>query len=318
MSERFNLKKYSSKFYAWLKIARIQFYPMTFIAYGLGSACAFITFHRFNVSIFLLGYIALFLIELCAILANEYYDYDTDRINKNFSIFTGGSRILVEGRLGFKEIKIGITAILCLIVVSGYLLIKIGRYASLAIILFLLLAGIFMGLGYTVQPMKFCYRGLGEIVVAITHSPYVIMCGFIFQTGAWRDPLPWLLSIPLFFAVLAAITLSHIPDLLADKEVSKKTIAVIFGPAFAAIMAMCFICIAAISGSLVWSFKIIRGPYALIILIVIFHVIILLSALFSLIKSNNFDRRINQIMGLALSYIVWFGLIPLVLLLRNL
>lgn len=143
MSEQPNLKKDYSKFYAWLKIARIQFYPMTFIAYGLGAVCAFITFHRFSISIFLLGYTALFLVELCAILANEYYDYDTDRINKNFSIFTGGSRILV-----------------------------------------------------------------------------------------------------------------------------------------------------------------------LVILIVIFHAIILLSALFSLIKSNNFDRLINQIMGLAMSYIVWFGLIP--------
>ena len=40
MSEQPNLKKDYSKFYAWLKIARIQFYPMTLIAYGLGAVCA--------------------------------------------------------------------------------------------------------------------------------------------------------------------------------------------------------------------------------------------------------------------------------------
>ena len=310
MSEQLDLKSHR-KFYAWMRIARIQFYPMTFIAYSLGAACAFTVFHRFDIAIFLAGYSALFLIELCAILANEYYDYDTDRINKNFSAFTGGSRALVEGRLGFREIKTGISIALCLIIASGYLLIKIDRYAAPGLIIFLLLTGIFLGLGYTVRPLKFCYRGLGEIVVGITHSPYVILCGFIFQAGTWRNPLPWLLSGPLFFAVLAAIILADIPDFPADKEVSKRTIAVIFGPRFTAIAAMCLICIAAVCGILLLRFKIIKDSPALLIMIIIPHAIILLSMLAGLIRSNNFNRRIDNIMAMALSYIAWFGLIPL-------
>ncbi len=37
-----------------------------------------------------IGYLVLFFIELSAILANEYYDYWTDRFNKNAGPFTGG------------------------------------------------------------------------------------------------------------------------------------------------------------------------------------------------------------------------------------
>ena len=300
------------KIIAWIKIIRLHFYPMTFIAYSLGTVAAARNLKRWNPEVYWVGYLVLFFIELSTILTNEYYDYGTDRLNKNASPFTGGTRVLVEGKLGFAEVKAGIWASLILAVGLGYLLIRSDEQVTSLSILLLILLGLFLGLEYTAPPLKFSYRGLGEITVGLTHSPYVILCGYIFQGGSWTDPLPWLLSIPLFFATLAAIILAGIPDRLADQQVSKKVITVLWGPREAVLLAAFFACLASLSAFLLRYFQIIRGSSSTIILAAIPHGIVLLLALFKLIKSGNYDRRIDGIMVLALSYIIWFGLIPLI------
>jgi 1,4-dihydroxy-2-naphthoate octaprenyltransferase len=295
-----------------MKIIRLHFYPMTWIAYSLGSMAAFTDVKKWNLKVYWVGYLVLFFIELSTILANEYYDYGTDRLNKNAGPFTGGTRVLVEGKLGFAEVKAGIFASLFLALGFGYLLIRINEQVSSFSILLLIITGLFLGLGYTAPPLKFSYRGLGEITVALTHSPYVILCGYIFQQGSWTDTLPWVLSVPLFLATLPAIILAGIPDRLADKQVSKKVITVLWGPQEAILLAAFFACLASLSGFLLWYFQIIRGSSSILILAAIPHGIILLIALFKLIQSGNYDRRIDGVMVLALSYIIWFGLIPLI------
>ena len=300
------------KILAWLKIVRLQFYPMTWIAYSMGAVAACTHIGKWDLKVYLIGYLVLFFIELSTILVNEYYDYDTDRANKNFGPFTGGTRVLVEGQLGFPEVRAGIWTSLILTVAFGYLLIRFDTRASSFSILLLILLGLILGLGYTAPPLKFSYRGLGEWIVALTHSPYVILCGYVFQGGSWTEPLPWILSIPLFFATLSAIILAGIPDRLADTAASKKVIAVLWGPRKAVLLAALFVCLSSLSGLLLSYFQIIRGSSSRLIWASIPHGIILLVVLFKFIRSWNYDRRIDGIMALALSYIIWFGLIPLI------
>ena len=305
------------KVLAWLKIIRLQFYPMTWVAYSLGAVAASSGSRNFDLQVYGVGYLVLFFLELSTILTNEYYDYGTDRLNKNAGPFTGGTRMLVEGKLGFREVKTGILVALVLVIGVGSMLIRINPRVSPLSIILLLLIGVFLGLGYTAPPFKFSYRGLGELTVGLTHSPYVILCGYIFQGGSWESPLPWLLCLPLFFATLGAITLAGIPDRLADQAVSKRVLAVIFGPRGAVILASFFVCIAAISGMLLWYFRIIQGIRGGMILLVIPHGLILLFVLFKLIQSSNYDRKIDGIMTLSLSYIIWFGIIPLLALMAG-
>ncbi len=304
--------KVRTKLPFWLKIARLQFHPMALIAYSMGSTCAYITSQKFNLLLYAVGYAVLFFIEFSTILTNEYCDYEADRLNKNFSLFTGGTRVLVDGGLRFYEVKIGIFVGLALM--SGFvsLLVTVNRDVTFLLTFFLIFLGVFLGLGYTLPPLKFSYRGLGEIVVGATHSTYLILCGYTFQTGNWKHPLPWLLSIPLFFSVLAANTLAGLPDRLSDMAVSKKSFAVIFGPRKAAAMAACFAMIAALSGMWIWLDRGRGRALAVEMIIVISHGLILLLALSRLMRSNHFDERIDRIMALSLTYIIWFGLLPII------
>ena len=93
------------KFISWLKIIRLQFYPMTFLAYTVGALSSLKILNKFDLTVYLLGYLAMFFIEFVTVISNEFYDLETDRINKNYSQFTGGSRMLVEGKILLNEVQ---------------------------------------------------------------------------------------------------------------------------------------------------------------------------------------------------------------------
>jgi len=304
-------KKFSAKAWSWIKISRLHFYPMPWIVYSLGAVAAYSTYREFNLSIYVLGYVFLFLVELCSILTNEYFDFKTDMQNKNSGLFNGGSRVLVENRLGFREVRTAIAILLLLIFGTGYVLLKISSDVQPLLMVSFLFIGLFLGLGYTLPPLKFSYHGIGEIVVAITFSPYLILCGYVFQSGVWKDTFPWFISIPLLFAILSAITISGVPDFQADRAAKKRTIAVIFGPRMAIILSGICISVAALSWIALYYFEILKGWSGVLIFVVLLHTSVLLTVLFQLMRSGHFDRKINRAMVLTLSYLLWFGLIPL-------
>lgn len=296
---------------------RLQFYPMSLVAYSLGATMAGAKGLKLILNTYLSGYAYLFLLELCAVLSNELWDLPTDRINRNASFLNGGPRVLVEGRLTPEDVQTFLSLVLCLRVISGTWLLFVCDASSRTHVIVLLIAGVFMGLGYTVPPLKFCYRGLGELVVGLTHGPHVILCGFVFESGSWADPNPWIISAPLFFAVLAAITLAGVPDQHADKRACKKTLSVVFGEQTACLLAVVFASLTVVTGTLVWHFQVMGGSGGLFVVIATPHWALLLIAIFVLVKSGNYDRKIDRIMQIALLYIVWFGMIPLVTFMKN-
>lgn len=306
------IERSGNKILAWLKISRLHFYPLPLLVYSLGAVGFHSLSGEFNSGVYVLGLVYIFLVELCSVLANEYFDFMTDSLNKNPGPFNGGSRVLVEGGLDFREVRTAIFILLLSIFSTGFILFKIASGARPLSILSLLSTGVFFGLGYTLPPIKFSYRGMGEVVVAVTFGPYLILCGYIFQGGAWKDPWPWLVSLPLFFAIFCAITLSGVPDFHADHAAKKRTLAVIFGQRTAVILSVCGVSAAATAWIALFYFKIMSGWLWVSIPLVLVHFSFLLAVLFKLVRSDRFDRKIDREMALTLSYMVWFGLVPFI------
>jgi 1,4-dihydroxy-2-naphthoate octaprenyltransferase len=159
------MMRIKEKIIAWLKLAHVFFYPFNWVIYNIGVAVAYTTAQRFDLGVYVLGYICLFLVELGMVFINDYFDYPTDRVNKNAGICNGGSRVLVEGKLGFNEVKAGIFVLLCLIPVFGYLLIQTAKDVSAFSILFLLLFGIFLGWGYSLFLPVTSFRLVNGIIL---------------------------------------------------------------------------------------------------------------------------------------------------------
>lgn len=303
-------EKFWNSVVPWLKALRLQFYPMTFAAYATGAFAAISQGYNYESLQFWLGYCWIFLLEIATVFTNDYYDFQTDKQNSNFGPFNGGSRVLVEDELKPIALKKGALLALALsALAAGLLLTSLSGPFWLTLIFIVLFFTI--ALGYTVPPLKLSYRGLGELDVAITHSIAVIFGGYIFQEGNPADALPWLLSIPIFFAILPSITLAGIPDYEADSAVQKKTLAVRFGRKGAAKLAAAFTAVAALLLVLWKETEVVPGAYGNAIYGAVLHAILLLVLLYQYIQSPEPASRINKLMIVSLTYLLWFVLIPL-------
>ena len=220
---------------AWLQALRLQFYPMTWMAYTIGAlgvlgaaghgstdrradrgwrveptglaTCSCSSSKRRRCSPTMCS--TIHRIDATAITARSTAARGADRAPARLAGAAARHRRLPIAALG-----------------SAGLLIAAGApAASVAAMAAMLL----LALGYTVPPLKLCWRGLGELDVGATHSLGVMLCGYLLQGGAWRDAFPWLASVPLFLAILPSIMLAGFPDLEADRAVGKGTLAVRLG-----------------------------------------------------------------------------------------
>src|SRR5690606_29064644 len=245
------VERLGRKALSWLAALRLQFYPSTFLVYALGAAAAAGS-SVFSRGAFWLGYLALFLLEAATVLVNELYDYAADRGNRRYGPFNGGSRVLIEGRLTRREVRRGAVLALVLAVGASLALVTTTDVEAAPALAFLaVLAAV--AVGYTLPPLALCYRTLGELDVAYTHGPAVLVCGWLFMGGALGDPTPWLIATPIALATLPSITLSNVPDRLADASVGKRTIAVRLGQRRAIDLALAATLAAAVS-AVAWAF----------------------------------------------------------------
>lgn len=304
-------EKFMKKIAPWVQAVRLQFYPMTFFAYGIGAFAFSKLNGNFNWLVFVLGYILLFLMEVIVVFSNDYYDRETDRLNRFYSPFSGGSRVLINGLISESTIK---KAMKILFVISCMLTIVVAFLSTAAFHqVILMIAVLFViAISYTAPPLKFSYNGWGEVVVGFTHSFAVILCGFVFQGGSMGVVFPWLLGIPLFLSIIPAIIMGGVPDFTADKQAGKGTLAVRLGKNRAAYLASFFVVASVIAMLFLKESNHLNEVYGNIIYLAVIHAIWLLGMLYKFIRTEKKPNRIDGIMAVSLSYIMWFALVPFI------
>lgn len=285
---------------AWVRAMRLQFYPMTWLAYWLGAVAA-TGGEPLATSIYWVGFAILVLMEMATVFTNELVDFDTDRRNRNAGPFNGGSRVLVDGCLAPSSLKSGAS-----VAIAGALLALAAAIAAApagsalaagtVVVTFSALA-----LGYTLPPLQLVYRGAGELTVAATHSTGPLLLGYALQGGSILEPAPWLLSIPVLLAILPSITIAGIPDYEADRAVGKGTLAVRRGSCRAVSAALAATLAAALAAAVVsWLMGPVYGGWGGIILL---HCVVLAGILYRYRRSGAPVRRIDGILVVALMYI---------------
>lgn len=300
---------------AWLAALRLQFYPMTWIAYSVGALAAGAG-KPLSMGPYWLGYLTLFLLEASTVFLNDWFDYDSDRRNRNAGPFSGGSRVLVDGRIERAEMRKGIGLSLLASLVALIALLITATTASTFAVAVLYAIFAVLALSYTIPPLKLSHRGWGELDVVLTHSAGAILAGYVVQGGAWNAGLPWLLALPLGASILPSILLAGCPDRAADQAVNKRTLVVILGKRRTARLAMVATAAApvlAIVLSLVlpdtrtllgWSVAggTVHGIWLWLYL--------------RRFTAAEMPERIDKAIALALTFILWFCIPPLIALAR--
>jgi 1,4-dihydroxy-2-naphthoate octaprenyltransferase len=291
--------------FAWLRALRLQFYPMTFLAYGLGALAAL---SPIDARAFWLGYALLFCVEAATVFSNELIDEPSDRRNRNYGPFSGGSRVLIEGGLSRRSLQAGSVAAAAAAFGLLALLGVVDSVTSLTVSV--LGATSLLAVGYTLPPLRLCYRGLGEITVALTHSFGALYAGYLLQQGGIGSGLPFVLSVCLCVAILPSILLAGVPDLDADRHTGKHTAAVLLGVRKTCALAAASM---AVSALLPAAFAL-AGVKAVQTLA---WVAPLHAAGFAYVLVRRGPRaeraqRIDALLVASLSYILWFVVLPLI------
>lgn len=293
----------------WLQALRLQFYPMTWIAYTVGALLA-VGSQPLQLPPFWIGYLCLFALEAATVFSNEYFDYESDRRNRDYGPFNGGSRVLVDGLISFARMRIAFIAALAVFFLAVWWLWQIAAPDAGASAAALLVMTV-LALGYTVPPLKLSHRGLGEVDVALTHSIGVLLLGFLLQGGSAAAWQPWLVSVPLFLSVLPSITLSGIPDFESDRSAGKRTMVVQIGVRNALWCALWSTLAAAASAIAIDAFLFshrLYGPWAWVAAA---HGLLVAALLGARLRGPMTLQGFNGVMVASLSLILWYGVVPL-------
>jgi 1,4-dihydroxy-2-naphthoate octaprenyltransferase len=96
------------------------------------------------------------------------------------------------------------------------------------LVLLLLAFGFFCAFFYTAPPIRFGYRGLGEIAQLLCFGPGIGLGAYYVQTQTISWEAFWG-TLPFGIMLFSMITINEIPDYVEDRKAGKLTLVVRFG-----------------------------------------------------------------------------------------
>jgi len=213
----------------WVKASRLPSQSYIFLPLLLGQAAYYFNTHHIDLTtLFLVQTFGIFN-QLYIIYANDYADRETDLKNTTFTIFSGGSRIIAEGKLKPQTIKNAaiLMAIACFIISS-----ITAVYTKTPILVALNFLALFLLYAYSYSPFILSYRGGGEFLQMLGVGIILPTYGYLAQTGSFANFPTELLPILLPMNLACAIATS-LPDTPSDTISGKRTFAVLAGNSIA-------------------------------------------------------------------------------------
>ena len=209
-----------------LRTTRLPFLTATIIPVVLGILIA-ASHGAFDLVSAALTVIGASFVQLGLNVANDVFDtvQGADDANVTPTKFSGGSRVIQYGLVSLRQMAGLATVFYVLAGVIGLVLLATRGSTALLVIG---VVGFIVSLGYTAPPLKFVYRGLGEIVVALGFGPMMLLGAYVVQTRGAVSWEPFVASIPVALLVALILYVNEIPDRRGDARAGKRTLPVRF------------------------------------------------------------------------------------------
>jgi 1,4-dihydroxy-2-naphthoate octaprenyltransferase len=206
----------------WVQVFRLHYVPTSILPALLGSVIAWAVFEKFNFWYFILVMIGVTVHHMGLNMIDDAFDFlhaadclTGDEKNP----YTGGSGVLTGGLLPTGQVlSASILCYLIGIMITVYLTIMTGWP-----ILIFAAIGIFSSVFYTMPPIRYGYRGFGELSLLINFGPVLCLGAFYVQTGSieWE---PFIMSLVPGFLMWSMIVINEIPDYHEDRQAGKMNL----------------------------------------------------------------------------------------------
>jgi len=225
--------KFLKKLGLYFREMRAPFFTATVVPVALGAAVFYYQSGTFHWPYFWLALLGAILAHAGTNIANDYSDHITrnDEVNKLFTPFNGGSRVIQAGLMSPAQVFLYAVALFGAVIWIG---LKInlnlnGAYFANSPLLWLGIIGIALGIFYTANPFRLSYHGLGDIAVMLGFGPVMAMGTHYVQKQAlipmdtWQWHPALIASIPVAILVGLILFINGFQDFVADREVGKRT-----------------------------------------------------------------------------------------------
>ncbi|PKL49817.1 MAG: hypothetical protein CVV39_02420 [Planctomycetes bacterium HGW-Planctomycetes-1] len=198
-----------------IELIRYRFFLFAgLLPFLLGQAVAFNAQRKLNQLRFWLGFGGIFFVLVAVELFNEYFDAKE-----------GGDRVFSQNQPEIPGwfFKLGILALGLAFVIGLYLTLQTGW----PVLLFSFL-GFLGAYFYAGPPIRWAYRGFGEIVIGLCYGPFMVLGSYYIQLQR-VDFVPFFISIISGLSVFCLAILNEIPDYYQDMLVGKRNLVVKLG-----------------------------------------------------------------------------------------
>ena len=198
-----------------IKLIRYRFFLFAgLLPYFLGQAVAVNIQGELNWLHFWWGFAGIFFVLVAVELFNEYFDAKE-----------GGDRIFSKEQPQIPSwfYKLGILALVLAFIIGVYLTLQTGW-----LVLLFAFFGFLGAYFYVGPPIRWAYRGFGELVIGLSYGPFMLLGSYYIQTQR-IDFVPFFVSIISGLSVFCLAILNEIPDYYQDMLVGKQNLVVRLG-----------------------------------------------------------------------------------------
>jgi 1,4-dihydroxy-2-naphthoate octaprenyltransferase len=211
----------------WWKAFRFHYTSASFMPGILGGIIAWSAEGKFLPGYFLLVMLGLLLNHMALNMTDDYYDFHhlVDAFAANGkNPYTGGSGLLSSGLIQPQRMRQVFTVFYIIAIAIGLILgVLRGTF-----ILFLLAMGFFCAFFYTAPPIRFGYRGVGELAQLLCFGPAIGIGAYYVQAQRVSWEAFWG-TLPFGIMLFSMITINEIPDYIEDRKGGKLNLVARFG-----------------------------------------------------------------------------------------